>query len=104
MYIAFDTIELRSACEDENAARARLCEGADEFLAAFADVASADFVADLPPNVLALDGDMKTFRMKFGVGEAVFALNHAKPPHDANGGLDLTRVNRLRVVGIETND
>lgn len=99
MIIAFDTLELRSICEDEKAAIARL--GADyiQLRAGLADILSAAVLSDLPAGVLEPESPV-SLRMDCGKHAVFFIVSHQILPLDGDGALIAEKVRRLRVVEV----
>jgi hypothetical protein len=103
MELAFATQELRSLCEDMHvAAQALEAEVVDQLKARLADLRAANAADDLlvasPELVL---GSAPTVTVELARGWVmVIQPNHRRVPEGDTGGIDWTRVRRVRVLEI----
>jgi hypothetical protein len=105
MLIQFDTAELRSLCEDEALATQKFGSEAQLILAGMADLVSAPSLGELPPGIAEpVEGSAKRFHAELGSYRLTFVPNHKALPTKENGGLDLLKVTRVKIVAIEHHD
>lgn len=102
MVIGFETLKLRTLCEEEAAAVNELGKSAWHLHTSLADLASAPTLADLPPGMATLrDETLYQFVVESGPIQLIFVPNHKKIPLDKAGQLDLDKVMRVKVVEIQ---
>jgi hypothetical protein len=105
MLFQFETLELRSICEDQGTAQRALASEADLLFAALADLRAISNLAELPEAILNVDlHALGVFYIIAGRHRVVFLQNHKVAPMDSNGRIDLSRVVRIRIVRIELHD
>lgn len=105
MILAFDTEELRTICEDDDAAESQLgAEIAEVLRTRVADLRAADTYGDLLAGRPRLVGDRnEVLRLDLARGYCMnLAPNHSAERVDDAGSLDWGRVTRIRLLGIET--
>lgn len=104
MEIAFESQVLRSTCEHEDEAANELGPEVAEMLKRrLADIRAATSIADLvvgrPRIVVDVSGEQLVVDLTKGY-EIAFAPNHPKNPLSEAGGLDWSKVRRLRLLRI----
>ena len=106
MELAFESLSLRATCESETQARVELGEAVAEILKhRLADMRAAASTRDLlvgKPRV-----DAGGHHMIIDVGDSyriVFKANHVKCPMTENNEVDWARVNRIKILRIESNN
>jgi hypothetical protein len=99
MELAFATKPLRSLCEDEDAAVEKFGEKvAEELRARIADLRAADSVGDIVAGTPQFfDDDPRMTISVLEVLEIVLRPNHVKMQRQAKGGIDWSRVRRLKI-------
>lgn len=105
MILAFETEELRTICEDMDAARKALGDEASEMLPArIADLRAADTIADLLVGQPTAEGDQDAFMKIHIVDGMVMTLvpNHYRTRVTSTGLTDWSRVTRVRLLQIGT--
>lgn len=100
MVIGFETINLRSLCEDESIASETYGEAAMQLQAALADLVAAPSLLDLPAGVVNTRQDGR-YSVDYPEISVVFTQNHVKPPLDDHGHLKESTVSRVKVMEIE---
>jgi toxin HigB-1 len=99
MELAFATKALRSLCEDEDAAVEKFGKKvAGELRARIADLRAADSVRDIVAgSPQFFDEDPRMTISVFETLQIVLRPNHVKMPRHAEGGIDWSRIRRLRI-------
>jgi len=101
----FDTLNLRLICEDQAVAESALGDGSELLFAALADLRAVSNLAELPDGLFCSDPRAcGTFFIIAGDHRVSFCQNHKKVPLNQEGQLDLQRVIRIKIIGIEHND
>ena len=108
MGIAFATKRLRQLCETEVTARDALGEKvARKLRARLADLSAAQSVKDLvagSPREVCRDGT-PAIAIKLSCGaRLLFTANHSNLPMASRGGVDWSKVTRVKVICIEDGD
>jgi hypothetical protein len=103
--VAFETIPLRSICEDEPSARRKLGRNAsDKLRARLSDLETAENFTELPtgnPRIV-IDGEKEALALDIGETHRLYlAPNHNLNPTDSVGKVDWLRVTRVRIIKIE---
>ena len=102
MELAFATKPLRELCESEAKAKQKLgAKIATVLKHRLADLRAANSVKDLPiGKVLNASG---AYVLEFGDGiHVAFCPNHSNNPVLKSGAIDWSKVNRIKITGIET--
>jgi toxin HigB-1 len=105
--LAWESQSVRSICEDENHAQRELgAKVAEKLKHRLADLSSATSVRDLlvgrPRIADAEHGRQMLVDLADGY-EMLFEVNHPKPPVYAMGGIDWSRVTRVKIMDIRRN-
>ena len=103
--LAFDTFALRSLCESQLKADRELgTKVAARLRDRLADIRAADTVADLAagrPREIE-GGRPRCFSLELADGyHLVFCANHNRIPVNETGGVDWSRVTRIKILQIE---
>jgi hypothetical protein len=105
MEIAFRTRTLRDLCENEGKLRDQLgVPAAASLMARLADMAATSTPLELPPELLVTPPNPSSPSLRIRVSTdlvAVFTSNHARAPQTADGGIDWSRVTRVRLERTE---
>ena len=104
--LAFQTEQLRTLCENQDAAEGAFgVEAASLLRHRLADLRSARTVADLLAGRPRFADDGQVFFVDFGENRRLALMpNHVANPHSTEGKIDWTRVTRMRVVEIGAVD
>lgn len=107
MEIAFETRELRDMCENSLAAiRAFGDDVAQKLRARLADLDSAENLSELVTGNLRLMGESDSPSFALDLASNVqlkFCANHRSQSRLADGSMDLSRISRIRILGIDVN-
>ena len=108
MELAFDNRELRNICETEAMAKAQLGDLAAEALnRRLADLRAAatinDLVATRPSQIAGSTDEHLVIELIDGC-RMVLCANHPKNPVIAAGGIDWTKVFRVKILSIEVSN
>lgn len=107
MEIAFSSSSLRAVCENEENAESELGTSvASALRRRLADLRSATNISDLlvgdPHPVDGETGDPMAVNLSES-HRIVFCANHPKKPLNAEGGVDWSKVSRIKILRIEKN-
>lgn len=103
MEVGFDTVLLRTLCEDGRRATDLFGEAvAGSLRARLADLRAADWVGELPVGgPVVSDGRRPTVTIRLTGGfELICRVSHPAPARDASGKVDMRRVRRLSVASV----
>ena len=104
MELAFDSIRLRTICENDKEAKRKLGTKAAEILRhRLADLCAAtsikDVIVGFPRRATVASQDMLLDLCDGHV--VIFSANHAKNPVAVDGSIDWLRVSRIKIIQIE---
>ena len=107
MQLAFAEKSLRQLCESETAAVRKLgSQVANKLLGRLADLRACTYVSELaagnPREVNHVSPGRFTLDLADG-NTLVFCANHPKNPILKTGGIDWSRVSRIKIIGIEND-